>query len=552
MNDDKSFSLIEDDIDVDDIQRKYYQYVMQDHGKNNKLVYSNNVIKTDETNFYLDEECSVPYVKDGVFQRGDNNTNYDRYSPYYYHGTNTSIDEKIYVIHDKKQFDYENLIYYKFNGNVDNPKFTKINTTIKQDDVTKEYRYNLVCLKTENKVVYEHNYAPLYTQSQSIKPHTWPNTKKVFGTTTYKQYFYNDEQCSNEISEDSIDIVNYNSSTYTNYTMYSKFKYIGKNENIPEYVYVKHDFLPVKHMFEKKGTYKVKLVGTCDNLWGWDYKKAPNGGNKTSNAIQKHLVSVQVPKDSTSPLKYAYGSFFGCEKLTNIGYGVLHNIIPCKEVPHLYDGAIIKEIQPWMLYGGDNLESIEYTFENCKMESIDKDVFKYCKNVYNADHCFHRCSNLIEIPLGLFDNMTKLETVNILFRSCINLSKIPRKLFKNNPNLKSCYRCFAGDGSDGDIDPLSNRFDAESYHKNKIPTDNDAYYGIPNLYDINSDDNSLRYEIKSMFHPKAKPESGDDFDTTSSYPKPDGTGIYLYTYKWYSVDRSNSSTIDTTYIKWFF
>lgn len=177
--------------------------------------------------------------------------------------------------------------------------------------------------------------------------------------------------------------------------------------------------LPVRHNFAKTGTYKVTLTGTCDNLFGYDGNV--NAGAKQSAALVHSLWGVQVPKDSTSPLKYAYGSFFGCENLKFIGFGVFHNITDCKEVPHLYDGAVLSRIEPWMLYGGHKLESIAYTFENCQMFTIDPDVFKNCVNVTNAEHCFHRCNSLIEIPTGLFDSMTKLTNVSVCFKSCTNI-----------------------------------------------------------------------------------------------------------------------------------
>ena len=190
-----------------------------------------------------------------------------------------------------------------------------------------------------------------------------------------------------------------------------------------------NNFLPVKHTYSKSGVYRVTLTGQCDNLYGYDGNV--NKGNKKSHSVSNWLWGVSVPKDSTSPLHYAYGSFFGCQGLKYIGYGVFHNIQKCKEVPHLYDGAILSRIEPWMLYGGTNIESIAYTFENCQMIEIDKDVFKNCVNVTNAEHCFHRCTSLVEIPTGLFDTLTNLTNVEICFKSCSNLLKVPYNLFDN-------------------------------------------------------------------------------------------------------------------------
>ena len=192
------------------------------------------------------------------------------------------------------------------------------------------------------------------------------------------------------------------------------------------------NFLPVKHTYSEAGVYRVTLTGQCDNLYGlYKYNVSTNNGNKLSTSVSKWLWGVSVPKDSTSPLHYAYGSFFGCQGLKYIGYGVFHNIQKCKEVPHLYDGAILSRIEPWMLYGGTNIESIAYTFENCQMTEIDKDVFKNCINVTNAEHCFHRCTSLVRIPQYLFTPMTKLNNVELCFKSCTNLLEVPSDLFDN-------------------------------------------------------------------------------------------------------------------------
>lgn len=211
--------------------------------------------------------------------------------------------------------------------------------------------------------------------------------------------------------------------------------------------------IPTSHTFKKKGVYFVTIKGTCDNLYGYDGNV--NAGNKVSHALVHSLWGIIVPKDSTSPLKYGWGSFFGCQNLKYVGYGVFHNITECREVPHLYDGAILAKIEPWMLYGGYKLESISYTFENCQMLTIDADVFKNCTNITNAEHAFHRCNSLVEIPRGLFDSLTKLQTVEVCFKSCTNLSKVPVDLFDKCPNITNFKQCFCGGGYNGDASYVS-------------------------------------------------------------------------------------------------
>ena len=173
-------------------------------------------------------------------------------------------------------------------------------------------------------------------------------------------------------------------------------------------------------------------------------------GAKRSRTLVHCLWGINVPKDSTSPLKYAYGSFFGCQNLRHIGYGVFHNIKDCKEVPHLYDGAILSKIEPWMLYGGEKVQSISYTFENCQMLEIDPNVFKNCPLITDASHCFHRCDSLLKIPTGLFDYNTKLENLSVCFKSCTRVVSVPQNLFDKCPNINNVTECFCGGGYNGD------------------------------------------------------------------------------------------------------
>lgn len=207
-------------------------------------------------------------------------------------------------------------------------------------------------------------------------------------------------------------------------------------------------YIPVRHNYSRTGVFRVTISGTCDNLYGYDGDVY--AGAKRSDTLVHCLWGVIVPKDSTSPLKYGYGSFFGCQNLKHIGYGVFHNITECKEVPHLYDGAILSRIEPWMLYGGYNLESISYTFENCQMLEIDPNVFKNCTKITDASHCFHRCDALLSIPEGLFDYTPKLSDISVCFKSCTRVKTVPQNLFDNCPNITNCEYCFSAGRHNGD------------------------------------------------------------------------------------------------------
>jgi hypothetical protein len=213
-------------------------------------------------------------------------------------------------------------------------------------------------------------------------------------------------------------------------------------------MYSARKYITVKHIYKQKGTYKITITGECDNLYGYDGDV--NKGAKLSNALVNSLWGIQVPNDCTSPLKYGYGSFFGCKNLKFVGYGVFHNITECREVPHLYDGAVLSRIEPWMLYGGKNLQSVSYTFENCQMYEIDPDVFKNCPKIEDASHVFHRCNVLREIPDKLFDNNPKINNLESAFKSCASVTYVPFNLFDKCPDITDADECFSGGRANSD------------------------------------------------------------------------------------------------------
>lgn len=110
--------------------------------------------------------------------------------------------------------------------------------------------------------------------------------------------------------------------------------YVGSFNNGEETVTAKYDFdidwgdgspiehfdnsmakingcLDVNHTYKKPGIYKVTLTGDCDNLYGHGKDSPGYYSAKNSHAVQYWLWGVVVPKNSWSPLKYGYGSFFG-------------------------------------------------------------------------------------------------------------------------------------------------------------------------------------------------------------------------------------------------
>lgn len=201
-----------------------------------------------------------------------------------------------------------------------------------------------------------------------------------------------------------------------------------------------NNYIPVEHTFKKKGVYTVTLQGDCDNLY---QTGSTNYKDRIVN-LKECLWGIQVPKNCKSPLKYAYSSFFGCERLAYLGKGVFDNCTNCKTIQHLFDGAAIEFFHEYTLVGMENLVDAQYCFEACKMKGIHGNIFKCVPNVTNFAHAFHRCDRLEKIPDNLFYYNTLATNFKLCFRSCTSITSVPSNLFDNCPNISDVEECFAG------------------------------------------------------------------------------------------------------------
>ena len=202
----------------------------------------------------------------------------------------------------------------------------------------------------------------------------------------------------------------------------------------------------MKHTYDRVDTYRVTIYGTCDNLYGYypDYK------NQTK-ALRTTLFGILVPKNSTSPLKYAWGSFFGCENLRYFGKGVLDNLAEdAYTLEHLFDGAPLNYIYPNIFYGCKNVKYMGWLFEATMIKFIYANTFRWTPNVIDMQHIFHRCICLEEIPEGFFDYTTKCKSFHTAFKSCSSLKKVPANLFDKCTDLLDVSRCFCGGKVAGD------------------------------------------------------------------------------------------------------
>ena len=196
-----------------------------------------------------------------------------------------------------------------------------------------------------------------------------------------------------------------------------------------------------KHSYKKEGIYRVTLFGEVDALCG--YNGNVYGGNKRSKSLIHSLKGLIVPKNSYSPLKYAPGTFFGCEKLEYLGNNVFDNMTTCRSVAHLFDGAKITQLPDGLLDKCIALEDVSYIFEGCDIIYVPHNIFHNCPNIKNVAHAFHRSDKLKRVPDNLFENNPLITDASECFRACKSLEEISGSIFDNCPNLDNVSYTFA-------------------------------------------------------------------------------------------------------------
>ena len=196
-----------------------------------------------------------------------------------------------------------------------------------------------------------------------------------------------------------------------------------------------------KHYFKKEGIYRVTLLGEVDALYG--YNGNTYEGNKRSKSLINTLRGLIVPKNCYSPLKYAPGTFFGCEKLEYLGNNVFDNLTTCTSVAHLFDGAKITQLPDGLLDKCVNLEDASYIFEACDIIYVPRNIFHNCPKLTNVEHAFHRSNKLKRVPDDLFANNPLITNASECFRACKSLEDISGEIFDNCPLLDDVSYTFA-------------------------------------------------------------------------------------------------------------
>lgn len=82
-------------------------------------------------------------------------------------------------------------------------------------------------------------------------------------------------------------------------------------------------------------------------------------------------------------------------------------------------------------------------FGGCSsLMEIPSDLFSGCSAATDFYQCFYNCTSLLSVPSGLFDDSTKATTFERCFYACVSLESVPENLFSDCEDVTSFDRCF--------------------------------------------------------------------------------------------------------------
>ena len=216
------------------------------------------------------------------------------------------------------------------------------------------------------------------------------------------------------------------------------------------------------HVYEKAGTYRLKINGTCPYFYLYvlednypeqllQLTKLVNWGEiqavKYEFSDAENLTGAIPNPQPETFLKFHndMSYMFTNTKITSIPENLFENV-PDTVVEFIdtFNGCIQLASIPENLFSNcTNVTSFEGAFANCiNITNIPDNLFTTCTNVTNFQDTFYGCEMLTEIPATLFSNCINSEEFESTFESCTKLTNIPENLFSNCTQATSFKRTF--------------------------------------------------------------------------------------------------------------
>ena len=156
------------------------------------------------------------------------------------------------------------------------------------------------------------------------------------------------------------------------------------------------------HKYEKAGTYIVSFKGSIKSLFQ----------GKSAMSVQSSIIS----------------------KIIHIGESL--GIESMREA--FYKQYELKKIPVHINKSFKNVTDFSFAFCDCtNLTEIPEGLFDYCIKVTSFEGTFSKCKGLSVIPEGLFDNCPEVTSFSYTFADWHLLTTIPEGLFDNNTKVKS-------------------------------------------------------------------------------------------------------------------
>jgi surface protein len=134
--------------------------------------------------------------------------------------------------------------------------------------------------------------------------------------------------------------------------------------------------------------------------------------------------------------------FLNCANLTSIVDDIFAKSSTVTSAAHTFEGCkALKTIPLGLFDNNSKITNFSYTFAKSGITSIPTGLFDACIEVTNFSHCF-RETPIVSIPVGLFNNNPKVTNFASVFTYCSKITTIPNQLFINNPIVSTYNSAF--------------------------------------------------------------------------------------------------------------
>lgn len=225
----------------------------------------------------------------------------------------------------------------------------------------------------------------------------------------------------------------------------------GDDSNLQQFT--NQNLLSAKHRYNRTGTYRVRILGTCET-WNWIghntsqkfLTKVVQWGNVNFKSLDGSFMDcinlISIPAGIPNVENYK-ATFIRCTGLTSLPDGLFAGCYKAKYFANTFSGCTNLRTIPKKLFADCwAMEDFKGTFSNTGLFVIPEGIFKNCHNVKRFFLTFTNCRQLKEIPEDLFADCENAEMFLSTFSGCTELSSIPRGLFDNCKNARSFGNVF--------------------------------------------------------------------------------------------------------------